>query len=143
MIGICRGMQRLNVFFGGTLEQHIIGHHQGDNRIKTEQVAYFINENTGKCDQLFNINTMHHQCVGILGDNLSVLAYSDLYKGSYLNYKPNIFEKNTKIKDKIKLTNVYGVPEIITHDFLPIIGFQYHPEEFNCNIAVDLINNIL
>jgi anthranilate/para-aminobenzoate synthase component II len=35
------------------------------------------------------------------------------------------------------------IVEVIKHEELPIIGFQYHPEEFNCEYAVWEINQLL
>ena len=146
IIGICRGMQRLNVYFGGTLVQNITGHHQGDNRVKTDQEVYLLkNIEDNIFESKINVNSMHHQCIGKLGENLKIIGFSELYAGSYIdNSDTHLFKRLIENKDKkLRIVDLLGVPEIIIHENLPIIGFQYHPEEFNCNIAVDLINNIL
>lgn len=138
IVGICRGMQSLNVFFGGTLNQHIIGHHQGENRVSTKQEIQFEDGTS------YWVNSMHHQSVDKLGEGLSIIAYSQQYQGCYGNTR---HIKNWKYwNDKDKKNEFFEcpiIPEIIKHDELPIVAFQYHPEEFNCRIAVKYINQLL
>lgn len=139
IVGICRGMQSLNVYFGGTLNQHIIGHHQGDNRTSTKQEIQFIDANI----KPHFVNSMHHQSVDKLGNGIELVAYSQQYTGCYSRYnhiKPWYF---TNSKNKKEKAEIYVIPEIIKHTDLPIIGFQYHPEEFNCEIANELIKSLL
>ncbi len=137
IVGICRGMQSLNVYFGGTLNQHIIGHHQGDNRVSTKQEIQFEDGHTAF------INSMHHQSVDILGDGIEIVAYSQSYLGCYINqtHIRNWFYKNEKGVQTSSETPV--VVEMIKHKTLPIVGFQWHPEEYNCPIAVTYINKLL
>ena len=150
IIGVCRGMQRLNVFFGGTLEQHITGHQQGENRVKTDQTVYLVNNSTGLFGGVDNnilkeieVNSMHHQCVGVVGNGFEVIGYSDLYQGHYIE-KPHVYNREIQPKGgKKTVIDRYGVPEVMVHTSLPIVAFQYHPEEFNCPYAVSLINEIL
>ncbi len=77
ILGICRGMQSINVFLGGTLHQHIDGHSQegnGENRSHTVAVK----ENTlfyrlcGKTEVA--VNSFHHQVVKELAPALTVNA---------------------------------------------------------------------
>ena len=150
IIGICRGMQRLNVFFGGTLEQHITGHQQGENRVRTEQTVYLVNNSTGLFGGVDNnilkeieVNSMHHQCVGVVGNGFEIIGYSDLYQGHYIE-EPHVYNREIQPKGgKKTVIDRYGVPEVMVHTSLPIVAFQYHPEEFNCPYAVSLISEIL
>lgn len=132
IIGICRGLQTLNVHFGGTLTQHITGHHQGDNRHKAEEVVYlntpFNHSNTIK------VNTLHHQCIGVLGEGLEILGYGSAFGET---------EHTMRIPKSKDLNNYYVVPEIIKHTTLPIIAFQYHPEEFDCVYATTKILELI
>lgn len=139
IVGVCRGMQRLNTWFGGTLNQHIVGHQQGDDRTATKQPLQFVNEE----EQIF-INSMHHQSVCELGLGLEVLGYSPSYIGCYSKFN-NIFTWREYDKTN-KITQRQERPvtiEVIKHEFLPIIGFQYHPEEFNCDYAVKQIKKLI
>jgi gamma-glutamyl-gamma-aminobutyrate hydrolase PuuD len=137
IVGICRGMQSLNVFFGGTLNQHIIGHHQGDNRAETKQEVQFEDGSSHK------INTMHHQSVDVLGKGIEIVGYGLMYEGCYGNMSHARNWKSVNSKNVVSFQETYVVVEMIKHTDLPIIGFQWHPEEFNCKIAVQHINNLL
>jgi len=137
IIGICRGLQSLNVHFGGTLNSHIVGHHQGDNRTSTKQEIQFEDGSS------YMVNSMHHQSIDILGEGLEIVAYGQMFQGCYGNKRHirNWFwfdEKNKKSSYES-----YIVIEMIKHAHLPIIAFQWHPEEFNCKIAVENINALL
>ena len=48
-----------------------------------------------------------------------------------------------KIPKKKDNQNYYAVPEIIQHTELPILAFQYHPEEFNCEYATRKILELI
>lgn len=85
VFGICRGIQILNVYFGGTLIQDIpstyftpIIHQQNKNN----QYCHHINvvENTTLAKYISNhslVNSYHHQCIDKLGNNLIINAYSE------------------------------------------------------------------
>jgi putative glutamine amidotransferase len=139
IIGICRGMQRLNVYFGGTLNQHIIGHHQGDDRCKRLHNLQFPDN-----DSIYYVNSLHHQSVDKLGDNLEILAYTAIFDGCYSNHtnyqKWRRFDKNGKVESDEQLPVTV---EVFRHTDLKVIGFQYHPEEFNCKVARMLIENLI
>jgi len=140
IVGICRGMQSLNVFFGGTLHQHVVGHQQGDDRSATKQPLQFINSD----EQIF-VNSMHHQSVNRLGDSMEVVGFTRAYQGCYSGYNEfqnwRNFNKNNGTIEGIDRVPV--IIEVIKHIELPIIGFQYHPEEFNCEYAFSQIKNLL
>ena len=69
ILGICRGMQALNVFFGGTLHARIPGHQQVQGDLIHPTRA------RGLLSQLLGtvplVNSNHHQAVNALGRRLS------------------------------------------------------------------------
>lgn len=69
VLGICRGMQTINVFFGGTLAQHIEGHDSVHpvHTLPCSRLEAF-------CGQIFAANSYHHQAVAAVGDSLRVTA---------------------------------------------------------------------
>ena len=105
VLGICRGMQFINVFFGGTLIQDLpdaAAHEPGDPE---RYHGLFIPEGTRLYElygMMTEVNTRHHQGVGIIGDDLKVSAM--WMEGDGL------------------------VMEAVEHKTLPIIGVQWHPE---------------
>ncbi len=100
ILGICRGIQVLNVAFGGTLIQHLM---VADNHIAP---GYDLTHEVKATDILqqiygrsFTANSSHHQGVGRVGRGLTPVAFSN-----------------------------DGVVEGLVHDYLPILGVQFHPE---------------
>lgn len=72
ILGICLGSQYLNVYFGGTLKQHIENHKNVEHKVSTDDqlfIKYF-----GKS---FKINSLHHQAIDKLGKNLKICAVSN------------------------------------------------------------------
>jgi len=124
IFGICRGFQLMNVYFGGTLYQDTLTQKSNvkDHRsaelydtikhpIIFEQGKYF--------DQLYAgekkpyVNTVHHQAIKDLGQNLEVYAYSN----------DNLIEAFGYTKE----------PEG------KVMGVQWHPEFFH-TLEEDLID---
>ncbi len=73
ILGICRGIQSLNVFCGGTLHQHIDGHRQdvgGTNRTHPVAVTEgsMLHRFCGKAEIM--VNTFHHEAVKDLAPGL-------------------------------------------------------------------------
>ncbi len=134
IIGICRGMQSLNVMFGGSLYQHIIGHQQDrDDRVSTNQTM--ITED----NEEIKINTIHHQAVKKLGDGLIGIGHTAVYQGcNSLHDHKHLVAKKFK-----KNGEVLTIVEAFRHESLPILAFQYHPEEFNCPFAITQIINLI
>jgi anthranilate/para-aminobenzoate synthase component II len=167
IIGICRGAQTLNVALGGNLIQHINGHVGGEHRDKQEDIIYTNLE----LWPFHAVNSYHHQAIGELGNGLDVIGWGTIYKGCpsiKKDYRKLLLRKKyhkipfdalspERKKEVLKHfkngrpksvwgwseENYYAVPEIIKHVEKPYIAFQYHPEEFNCDLATELIGNML
>lgn len=118
VLGICRGMQFINVFFGGKLTQNI-AEESNQNKCLLHTNTHFIklvNKNLSTVLQAdrFKINSYHNQGITInnLAGSLQVFALSE--------------------DDKII--------EGLFHKNYPIIGVQWHPER---DCAPKKLDNIL
>lgn len=111
VLGICRGAQLLNVYFGGTLVQDIpsqwpgaITHLDLDRYDSLLHEVHFVPGS--RLSDIYGhaprrVNSIHHQCVGELGRGLVVEARSPIDR----------------------------VPEAIRHTEHPfVMGVQWHPE---------------
>ena len=106
VLGICRGIQMLNVFLGGTLHQHIDGH----SDFKTRATGcHKVNVIPGSRlhrlveTETFTVNSLHHQAVDALGKDLAVCAVSE-----------------------------EGIVEAVVHTSHPfLLGVQWHPEHMS------------
>ena len=132
--GICRGFQSLNVYFGGTLFQDIKGHNQTKGYGNRSDVK----DDLWTKDKIYKINTIHHQAIKKLGDNLEAIGFSPVIEGCPSLQQPEFLTDKTY--DKGRFTSF---TEAFKHKSLPIVAFQYHPEEFNCEFAIKEINKIL
>lgn len=119
VLGICRGLQIMNVFFGGSLIQHIpcAALHARDKGSEADKIhattvhpSSFINRIYRS--EKITVNSAHHQAVKILGAGLSAVQFSD-----------------------------EGIIEAFQHEELPFFAVQWHPErlsgEFQRKDAVD------
>ncbi len=103
LLGICRGLQFINVYFGGTLIQDIEHHdlHTYDNGDKVHRCrlegSSFLREIYGR--EEFSVNSAHHQAIGRLGEGLRSCQFSE-----------------------------DGLIEAICHETLPFYCVQWHPE---------------
>lgn len=109
ILGICRGMQLINVYFGGTLYQNIENHridvnHESYHAVETYEGS-FMYDCYGKQAR---VNSSHHQAVKKLAENFKVMQRAE-----------------------------DGTIESIIHDFLPIIAVQYHPEKMSFENRTD------
>ena len=103
VLGICRGLQVLNAFHGGTLHQHIPGHSDFKSRGKGFHEVRVIPgsrlEQIAATSQ-FSVNSLHHQAIDSLGEDLAVCAVS-----------------------------LDGIIESVVHTTHPFcLGVQWHPE---------------
>ena len=77
ILGVCSGLQSLNVYFGGTLKQHIENHTSDDSLIKHNII---IEENSflyslyGKKSL---VNTIHHQAVNKVAEGFKITAIAE------------------------------------------------------------------
>ena len=105
VFGICRGHQLLNVYFGGTLIQHLetakdhVQKGPGNDNVHgcAAEADSFLGRLYG---ERFSINSSHHQAVDRPGKGLRIVARSE---GD-------------------------GVVEALAHESLPVWSVQFHPE---------------
>ena len=77
ILGICSGLQSLNIYFGGTLKQHIDEH---TSKEKLVRHSVKINRNSflyslyGKEN---NVNSIHHQAINKLAEGFKVTAVAE------------------------------------------------------------------
>jgi putative glutamine amidotransferase len=107
ILGVCRGMQLVNVALGGTLVQHLPDHTDVDHEAveRWDATAHWIEiapesrlrrlMSTGRME----VNSVHHQAIGELGQGLRAVAWA-----------PD------------------GVVEAIESEVEPILAVQWHPE---------------
>lgn len=102
ILGICKGMQLINIFFGGDIIQNLptceSHQYQGCDQVHetTASQGSLLDKLYGKT---FFVNSAHHQGVRSPGKNIR-----------YIQYCPD------------------GVVEGLIHTHLPIVGVQWHPE---------------
>ena len=101
VLGICRGLQLINVFTNGTLHQHVPEHSRYD--VPPEGAIHSIDIVEGSAlhglyGATHEVNSLHHQTVDKLGEDLVVTASHD------------------------------NTVEGFEHTSLPILAVQWHPE---------------
>jgi putative glutamine amidotransferase len=111
LLGICRGMQVLNVACGGTLHQHVpdlVGH-DGHTGVPDGFGLHLVRVTSGKTiagilpgTEYFEVPTHHHQAVATIGDGLTAVGWAD---------------------DGI----IEAVEATAEQDF--VVGVQWHPEQ--------------
>ncbi len=104
VFGICKGMQLINIYFGGTLFQHLPN---AEEHQQPEGDILHTSYTTDSCilsrlyGKRFIINSNHHQAIDKLGKDLYVMQTAE-----------------------------DGVIEAIAHKKYPVFGVQWHPERF-------------
>ncbi len=106
VLGICKGMQLINVAFGGTITQHL----------KTAEYHQYINQDQYHSTQIMSdsflyklygkeavVNSAHHQGIHIPGEKLIPIQWCP-------------FDHCV---------------EAIVHESLPVLGLQWHPERLD------------
>ena len=105
VIGICRGCQLINVYFGGTLWQDLPSERPGEVKHRGTHLHGVRIEGGSRlarslgCEEM-QVNTSHHQAVRDLAPGFRAVAFA-----------PD------------------GVVEAIESDALPVAGVQFHPEK--------------
>lgn len=115
LLGICRGMQSINVFLGGSLIQDLentrykhsgFSTPYGYHPVELKNSIYF-----QSLPSTFEVTSSHHQAIDKLGNDLASTGFCE------------------------------EVIEIIEHRFKPIIGVQFHPEfEFDSKNSQQILN---
>ena len=105
IIGICRGCQLINVYFGGTLWQDLPSERPGEVKHRGTHLHGVRIEGGSRlarslgCEEM-QVNTSHHQAVRDLAPGFRAVAFA-----------PD------------------GVVEAIESDTLPVVGGQFHPDK--------------
>ncbi|MDM5247081.1 MULTISPECIES: gamma-glutamyl-gamma-aminobutyrate hydrolase family protein [unclassified Lysinibacillus] len=113
IFGICRGIQMLNVAFGGTIYQDIESEYHSRKLLKHMQQAargvatHYVHVTPDTLlttiieEEKIAVNSFHHQALNIVAEKLKVVAKSS-----------------------------DGIVEAVVHEDLPFcLGVQWHPEE--------------
>ena len=104
ILGICRGHQIINIYFGGTMIQNLDNCDIHERQNEQDKVHMSRVEKDSFLDEIYHsdrisVNSAHHQAVGKLGEDLRAVQFSD-----------------------------DGVVEAFSHTKLPIYCVQWHPE---------------
>ncbi|MCB9812968.1 MAG: gamma-glutamyl-gamma-aminobutyrate hydrolase family protein [Pseudomonadales bacterium] len=115
VLGICRGLQMINVASGGTLKQHVEGHFnpkENDYWYNKIHPVLFLNDtylrrlaqNESSAD-IIRVNSQHHQAIDKVGSGLKIAG---------INPEDNVIEAMEGLQ----------MPEKF------LLGVQWHPELF-------------
>ena len=103
VIGICKGMQVINIAFGGTITQDMPEdclHSSPSGDVFHDTIMVDDSRLFKYFPAKMRVNSAHHQRIGRLGQHLKI----------------------------IQVCPDDGCPEALEHDELPILGLQWHPE---------------
>lgn len=106
VLGICRGMQFINVYFGGTLIQDLPCSSAHKMTVPEQYHDVMCGENSRLrplIGEASEVNTRHHQGVGRIGEGLQA--------------------------DAVWNDGEDAVVEAISHQCDPVLGLQWHPEK--------------
>lgn len=120
MLGICKGLQLINVHFGGSITQHI-GTAETHKWVGHDQFHYVFHCSLSRSDffyQLYGnsvkVNSAHHQAIERMGKGLIPVCRAG----------DNVIEG-------------------LTHSFLPILAVQWHPERLEGGAGESLFSYFL
>jgi putative glutamine amidotransferase len=99
LLGVCRGLQSINVFLGGTLYQDLAQLGLKHSNIPGNHKINTVENDVLKFESEIAVNSYHHQGIKKLATGLKVIG---------------------------KQTD--GIIEAVVHESLPIIAVQWHPE---------------
>ena len=99
LLGVCRGLQSVNVFLGGTLYQDLAQLGLKHSNIPGNHKINTVENDVIKFESEIAVNSYHHQGIKKLATGLKVIG---------------------------KQTD--GIIEAVVHESLPIIAVQWHPE---------------
>lgn len=99
VLGVCRGLQVINVFFGGTLAQDIPGHSAWEDGDRLHAVRTAPSPLRDLLGERAEVNSAHHQAADRLGRGLRAVQWAE-----------------------------DGVVEALCHRRLPVWAVQWHPE---------------
>lgn len=99
VLGVCRGLQTVNVFFGGTLVQDVPGHGAWAKGDRVHGVGTAPSPLRALCGERLAVNSAHHQAADRLGSGLRAAQWAE-----------------------------DGVVEALCHRRLPVWAVQWHPE---------------
>lgn len=78
LLGVCRGMQILNVLLGGTLVQHLEGHRGGPGTFAEHGVRPVAGTRLARIlPEPLTVPTYHHQAVSLIGSGLVAGAHAE------------------------------------------------------------------
>ncbi|MBE5882917.1 MAG: gamma-glutamyl-gamma-aminobutyrate hydrolase family protein [Lachnospiraceae bacterium] len=113
ILGICKGMQLINIAFGGTIIQDMPD--SSLHRYQNGDMYHSTNIQKASClydlyGEELTVNSAHHQCVEQIGSGLHAIQWC----------------------------SVDQCVEALMHKTLPILGLQWHPERLNAYEASGL-----
>lgn len=106
VLGVCRGLQTVNVFFGGTLVQDIPGHSAVGGADRLHTVRAVPSPLPPLPGERALVNSAHHQAADRLGSGLQAVQWA-----------------------------ADGVVEALRHGRLPVWAVQWHPERLEASDA--------
>ena len=112
VLGICRGYQLINIYYGGTLIQDIPTKWTHCHPVTWEDRVHASHGTSGTwLSDLYGTefvhNSSHHQAIDVCGKDLEIISWSD---GD-------------------------NVPEAFQHKSLPVYGVQWHPERMCLSLS--------
>lgn len=99
LLGICRGLQSLNIFLGGSLYQDLGDLNETHNSVKKDHFVEVNKNDFINLEGTINVNSYHHQAIKKLSNDLEVIG----------RHQDNTIE-------------------MVKHKTLPIFAVQWHPE---------------